>query len=131
MKRLILAKSEYPEIVDLVFCDTTSRKQVIQCAISTRDLTKNMSRVKSSNVWSIGINVREYGDKTGDVLAQFKDKNGGPGDIYIYYDIPVKLYRMWVVANSKGHFLWKYIRNNFKYSKLTGDKRGKLPNAVN
>ena len=25
----------------------------------------------------------------------------------------------------------KYIRNNFKYSKLTGDKRGKLPNAIN
>lgn len=130
MKRLIRARSAF-QPVNCAICDSRYRKQVIECAISTRDISRNMVRVKSSNVWSIGINVREHGDRTADVVAQFKGKNGGPGDIYIYYDVPVKLYKMWVTANSKGHFLWRYLRNNFKYSKLTGDKRGKLPNAIN
>ena len=107
------------------------RNNVIKCAKSNRDLTKNMVRVKSSNVWSYNINIRNHGDKVGDVVVQFKDSHGGPGDIYIYYDVPITLYRKWITAPSKGHFFWVYIRNNFKYSKLTGDKRGKLRNAVN
>jgi len=124
-------KRYVPEIVDLFLCDSQDAKYSISCAITTKDLSKNMSRVKSSNVWSYGINVRNSGDDTGDVLAQFKGKDGGPGDMYIYYDVPVNLYRKWVTAPSKGHFFWRYIRDRFKYSKLTGDKRGKLANAVN
>lgn len=124
-------KRYLPEIVDLFLCDSQDAKYSISCAITTKDLSKNMSRVKSSNVWSYGINVRNSGDDTGDVLAQFKGKDGGPGDMYIYYDVPVNLYRKWVTAPSKGHFFWRYIRDRFKYSKLTGDKRGKLANAVN
>ena len=89
-------------------------------------------RVKSSNVWGYNINIRDRHDKTGDVYVQFKaDKTGGPGDIYVLYDVPISLYRKWVTAPSKGHFYYVNLRNNFKYSKLTGDKRGKLPNAVN
>ena len=114
-----------------LICNSSERKQVISAAISMRDLTKNLVRVKSSNVWAYAINVRHAGDKMGDVLAQFKGKNGGPGDIYIYYNVPVTLYRRWIGAPSKGHFFWQYIRNNFQYSKLTGDKKGKLKNAVN
>ena len=111
--------------------DTKGREQVILAAISTRDLSKNLVRVKSSNVWAYTINVKDRKSKTGDVLCQFKGKNGGPGDIYIYYDVPVKLWKKWLSAPSKGHFFWAYIRNNFYYSKLTGDKRGKLQNAIN
>ena len=114
-----------------LICNSSERKQVISAAISMRDLTKNLVRVKSSNVWAYAINVRHAGDKMGDVLAQFKGKNGGPGDIYIYYNVPVTLYRRWIGAPSKGHFFWQYIRNNFQYSKLTGDQKGKLKNAVN
>ena len=77
------------------------------------------------------INIKRNGDKFGDVYVQFKGKNGGPGDIYVYYDVPVRTYRRWVSAPSKGHYFWQYIRNNFKYSKLTGNKRGKLENAIN
>lgn len=112
-------------------CNPSDRKNVINAAISSRDLTKNMVRVKSSNVWSYGISIRDRKDKVGDVLAQFKGKDGGPGDIYIYYDVPITLWRRWIGAPSKGHFFWSYIRNNFKYSKLTGDRRGVLPNAIN
>lgn len=103
----------------------------IKSAISTKNAAKNMVRVKSSNIWSYGVNIKNHGDATGDVLCQFKDSNGGPGDLYIYYDVPVRVYRRWNSAPSKGHYFWQYIRNNFKYSKLTGDKRGKLSNAIN
>jgi hypothetical protein len=104
---------------------------VIECKTTSRDLSKNLVRVKSSNMWSYGINIKDRKDKTGDVIVQFKDVHGGPGDVYQYFDVPVNLWRKWLAAPSKGHFLWQYIRNEFKYRKLTGDKRGKLPNAVN
>lgn len=106
-------------------------KSAITAGSSTRDLLKNLVRVKSSNVWSVGINIRDRKDKFGDVLAQFKNNTGGPGDVYIYYDVPIRIYRRWQSASSKGHYFWQYIRNYYKYSKLTGDKRGKLPNAIN
>lgn len=126
-----LADKDYTPIEQCIFIDKSDRQTVITAAINTRDAAKNMVRVKSSNIWSYGINVRNNNDKVGDVLTQFKGPNGGPGDIYIYYDVPVKVYRRWHTAPSRGHYFWQYIRNNFKYSKLTGDKRGKLPNAIN
>lgn len=127
---LLLSDTNVPEIVDLVFCESQYRDQ-ITASISSKDISRSMVRVKSSNVWAYNINVRKDGDSVGDVYAQFKNDHGGPGDVYVLYDVPVKLYRKWVSAPSKGHFYWKYLRNNFKYSKLTGDKRGKLKNAVN
>lgn len=103
----------------------------IFAAINTKNLAQNLVRVRSSNVWSYGINIRDRKDKTGDVIVQFKSKNGGAGDIYIYYDVPKNIFNRWQSAPSKGHCFWVYIRNNFKYSKLTGDKIGKLENAIN
>lgn len=136
MKRVLLTKSKktnenFDNIASIVLCSTFYRQAVINAAINTRDLTKNMVRVKSSNVWSYTMNTKTAKDKFGDVLVQFKGKDGGPGDIYIYYDVPVLTYRRWHSAPSKGHYFWKYIRNYFKYSKLTGDKKGKLDNAIN
>jgi hypothetical protein len=122
---------QYQIIENCVLLDTQYRQNVIQAAINTRDAAKNMVRVKSSNVWSYGINVRKHGDNIGDVLCQFKGTNGGPGDLYIYYDVPIRVYKRWVSAPSKGHYFWQYIRNNYKYSKLTGNKKGVLPNAIN
>ena len=131
----ILLRDDIPEVLDICMCSSEHRdmlmNDIITASITARDITKNLVRVRSSNVWSYGIDIKRSGDNTGDVYAQFKDKNGGPGDIYIYYDVPVKLYRKWVSAPSKGHYFHKFIRNNFKYSKLTGDRKGKLKNAVN
>ena len=127
MKRLVYAQ----EIIeDLVFCNIDSRS-AIMAAINTRDITKSMVRVKSSNVWSYNISIKDRKNPTGDVYVQFKGKNGGPGDIYVYYDVPVRVYKRWHSAPSKGHYFWMYIRNNYKYAKLTGDKRTYLPNGVN
>lgn len=118
------------EIFSSVFLD--SKSHPIFAAISSRDVSKNMVRVKSSNIWSYCIDIKNRGDKFGTVYVQFKGKEGGPnGGLYRYYDVPIKLWRQWIGANSKGHFFWKNIRNAFKYSKLDGDRRGKLPNAVN
>ena len=100
-------------------------------AASTRELAQKLMRVRSSNVWAYYLNVKKYGDNTGDLLVQFKAKNGGPGDIYIYYDVPVRVFHRWQSAPSKGHYFWQYIRNVYKYHKLTGNKRGVLPNAIN
>lgn len=95
---------------------------------STRDFIKKLIRVKSSNLWSYAFQPKDY--NKGDMLIQFKGANGGPDDIYIYYDIPSKLWQKFVAAPSKGHFFWQYIRNVAKYAKLTGDKRTKLPNGI-
>lgn len=120
----------YSPIFDSVVVDPADRCAVM-AAINTKNLAQNLIRVRSSNVWAYGMNVRNNGDKTGDLIVQFKDKNGGAGNVYIYYDFPVKMYQRWQSAPSVGHFFWQYIRHNYKYSKLTGNKRGVLPNAVN
>lgn len=97
-----------------------------------REIANNLVRVKSSNVWAYGVEIKDNDAKVGDVYVQFKGKNGGPdGGLYRYYDVPLNLWRKFISAPSKGHFVHKYLRNNFLYSKLTGDKRGKLKNAVN
>ena len=95
---------------------------------TTRDFVKRLSRVKSSNVWSYAFQPKD--DKVGDMLMQFKAKNGGPGDIYIYYNVPSKIWQRLVAAPSKGHAFWELIRNVFTYAKLTGDKRTKLANGI-
>lgn len=103
----------------------------VTAAINTKDISSDIIRCKSSNVWGYKFNVRKQGDRIGDLIMQFKGNQGGPGDIYIYYDVPVDVYRRMQSSPSTGHFFWVYIRNNFKYSKLTGNKRGVLRNAVN
>ena len=130
-RRIALKRLLRDEIYSMLFCSAEDRSYVIEAAISSRDITKSMVRVKSSNVWSYNINIKDNSSKTGDVYVQFKGDKGGPGDIYVYYDVPIIIYRKWHSAPSKGHFFWKNIRNKFKYSKLTGDKRAKLKNGVN
>lgn len=123
--------SNYPEIKNLSFIPIQLRSETtfsIQAA-SSRDLTKNMIRVRSSNVWAYSYNPRD--NSKGDIYAQFHGKPGRPGDIYVYYDVPARVYTKWLTAGSKGKYFWKYIRNRYKYAKLTGDKRTKLKNGVN
>ena len=128
---LILELDDYFGEEDIFsFIAITDKQQRITAA-STRDLARNLVRVKSSNIWSYGITIKDNKAKYGDVMVQFKGERGGPGDVYIYYDVPVNLWRKWLSAPSKGHFFWVEIRNNFLYRKLTGDKRGKLKNAIN
>lgn len=129
LKRVIISTVQKYQLYASCICDNDSF--IIQAAINTRDLAKNLVRVRSSNVWSIGIDIRDKKDKTGTVIAQFKNKYGGPGDIYAYWSVPIMVYRKWITAPSKGNYLWRYIRNTYAYTKLTGNKKGVLPNAIN
>lgn len=97
---------------------------------STRDFTKQLMKVNSSNIWSYAFQPKD--EKFGDMLVQFKNKYGGPGDIYIYYNVLNTVWHRFYLADSKGHFFWEHIRNNTKirYAKLTGDKRTKLPHGI-
>lgn len=131
MKRYIRPAEDVWEVDDLVFCASEYRNQITS-AISSRDISKSLVRVKSSNVWAYNINVRKDGDVKGDVYVQYKNEHGGPGSVYVYYNVPVRTYRKLVSAPSKGHAVWEYLRKpKIPYSKLTGDKRGKLPYAIN
>ena len=124
-----ILKRPMKEIYSMMLCNTQDRDIIM--AASARELTENMVRVKSSNLWSIKINVKNMGDDTGDIYIQFKDSKGGPGDVYVFFDVPVKVYQRFVASPSKGHYFHVHIRNKYYYSKLTGDKRGKLKNAIN
>lgn len=103
--------------------DTSRRNKT-----TTQDFVKKLARVKSSNVWSYAFQPKD--EKSGDMLMQFKRKDGGPGDIYIYYNVPSKIWQRFVAAPSKGAFFWRNVRNIFTYAKLTGDKRTHLPNGI-
>lgn len=124
-----ILKRPVKEIHSMMLCNTQDRNIIM--AASARELTENMVRVKSSNIWSYKINVKNMGDDVGDVYVQFKGKNGGAGEIYVFYDVPIKVYQRWVTASSKGHYFWVHIRNKYYYRKLTGDKRTKLKNGLN
>lgn len=123
-------KYMYSILENVAFTAISDRKAVM-AAINTKNLAQNLVRCKSSNVWAYGMNIKDRKDKTGDLLMQFKDKNGGPGELYIYFDVPITVYRRMMSQPSVGHFFWTQIRNVYKYSHLTGNKRGILPNAIN
>ena len=108
MKRVLRSSLNVPkdfEIIRCMFADASDRCNIF-AAISTKEITKNMVRAKSSNIWSYAINVRNAKDSTGDMYIQFKGRDGGPDDIYMYFDVPVKIYRRFITAPSKGHFFW-------------------------
>lgn len=107
--------------------------QYVRCKSNfgnSRNATDKLVRVKSSNIWSYALDIT-LGENNGTLYVQFKNKNGGAGDIYQYFNFPVKLWHKFISAPSKGHYFWKTVRNKFRYRKLTGDKTGKLPNAIN
>lgn len=123
-------KVQQRDITYTNFISNYQAKCIIECRKSSRSLAQELNRVKSSNVYSIGFDIDDD-SYTGNLLMQFKDSNGMAGDIYMYFDVPISVYRKLQSAPSKGHYFWKYIRNRYKYRKLTGDRRGKLPNAIN
>lgn len=116
------------KFIDYIFGTKVYR---IGAAINTKNLAQNLIRVRSSNVWAVGFNPKNDSNKVGDLVMQFKNPNGGGGDTYIYYDVPVQTYRRLVSAASVGHTFWVLVRDNFNYSKLSGNRRGVLPNAIN
>lgn len=134
-KTQYIEKSNSIKLVELLYttfagCQSL-QNNVIAAAISSREITKNMVRVKSTNLWSVCLNVHNRGDNVGDLFIRFKGPNGGDnGGLYQYFDVPVRLYRRYISAPSKGSFFWRKIRNNYTYGRLDGSKRTFLPDGI-
>ena len=111
------------------YLDGVDACTIIKCA-SAKEMSQKLVRVKSSNLWAYAMDIKDRHDKTGTLYIQFKGKNGGPEHLYCYYDVPVNLWRKFLGAPSKGMFFWRFIRNNFTYRKLTGDKKTHLRNGL-
>ena len=65
--------------------------------------------VTSSNIRSIG-----YDSQSGTLEVEFTS-----GDVYQYFNVPEHLYRGLTNASSKGQFLNDYIRNSYRYQKVS------------
>ena len=107
-----------------------SCSKITAASWNRQELQRKLIRVAhSSNVWAYAYNLSNNSD-LGTLYIQFKGNKGGPGDLYAYYDVPLRVYKKWITAPSKGHYFWVNIRDVYLYNKLTGDKKGKLRNAV-
>jgi KTSC domain len=72
-----------------------------------------MQPVKSSNIHSI--------DHEGTTLkVQFKGKDGEPGPIWHYHDVPAHVRHEFLNAESKGGYFARLIKNNYKGVKHDG-----------
>ena len=69
--------------------------------------------VVSSNIESVGYNP---GVKVMEV--KFKGSSEKPGNIYKYYNVDESKYKGILRAKSKGSYLNKRIKDNFKYEKI-------------
>lgn len=133
LKRLdkLCEKGESGSITFATILNSTQDLQTVLAAISTRDLTKNMIRVKSSNIWAWMINIKERKDREGDVFIQFKGPKGGGGDIYQFFSVPINVWRRLITSPSAGHAFWVLIRDKYSFRKLTGDKKTKMRGGIN
>lgn len=98
-----------------------NKRPITAATINTGNIADYITPVQSSNIYGYYMDIRDYGDSTGTLYVQFL-KNGMPGDIYAYYDVPVQIGRKMASTSSKGHYFWKYIRDKYQTAKLTGDK---------
>ena len=60
-----------------IFANTTiiskNDRVAVMAAINTKNMSQDLVRVRSSNLWSYGLNIKNRKDKTGDILIQFKN----------------------------------------------------------
>jgi hypothetical protein len=68
----------------------------------------DMTPVRSSNVDSIG-----YDEETATLVVQFLD-----GSVYNYYEVPDEVFHDFLLASSKGKFLWREIRDVYEYERV-------------
>lgn len=72
-----------------------------------------MIPVESSNVSSFG-----YDDDKQILYVNFRDKAGGADRLYSYYDVETDVYTAFMESDSKGQFVWQYLRNRYNYARL-------------
>lgn len=68
----------------------------------------NRTPVTSSNIASIGYDP-------GSMTLEVEFKNGA---VYQYFDVPDAVYQEFMRADSKGQFLARNIKHNYRYVRL-------------
>jgi hypothetical protein len=66
----------------------------------------------SSNVYAFA-----YDASTARLIVQFK-RQGGPGPIYEYLDVPASVYAAMMYAGSYGRFVWRNIKGRYAYRRI-------------
>lgn len=64
--------------------------------------------VISSNVKSIG-----YDPESATLEVEFNN-----GSVYEYYEVPEEVYNDFLVASSKGKYLFHHIKNVYEYARI-------------
>lgn len=85
-----------------------------------------MEAIAPTDVDSSHLQTVEHNGK--DLYITFKN-----GDTYEYDDVPESMVRQMLKVDSKGKFLWRYIRDKFAYRKvktIPQQKHDTNPNAV-
>lgn len=73
----------------------------------------DLTPVSSSNVESVGYNYAKH-----ELYVKFKN-----GSLYVYYHVPYAIYQSFLLAPSKGRFVWQVLRNRgrddlYRYTRL-------------
>ncbi len=71
-----------------------------------------MIPVESSNVASFG-----YDDAKQILYVKFHGKDGNDR-LYSYYDVEPDVYTAFMESDSKGSFVWQFLRNRYNYARL-------------
>lgn len=71
-----------------------------------------MIPVESSNVSAFG-----YDEDKNILYVKFLGKDGSDR-LYSYYDVEPDVYSAFMESDSKGQFVWKYLRNRYNYARL-------------
>lgn len=95
--------------------------------MNTDDLLKMiLEAIAPTDVDSSHLQTIEHNGK--DLYITFKN-----GSTYEYDDVPEAMVRQMLRVDSKGKFLWRYIRDKYPYRKITSIPQQKYdtnPNAV-
>ena len=69
---------------------------------------------ESTAIHSMGYNP----DKRVLILTFWKYKQKGPGGTYLYYNVPLEVWKALQLASSKGRYFWYFIRGRFNFRRL-------------
>jgi len=74
-----------------------------------------MTKVSSTNVAAIG-----YDRATQILQVEFLPSGKKGISVYRYFNVPPSVAEDFYQAHSKGTFVWKVLRGNYRYIKMTG-----------
>lgn len=74
---------------------------------------RNWQSVRSSNVEAIGFYLDTSSRRENVLGVRFKN-----GSEYHYYGVTLSVYSNFVVASSKGRYVWQSLRDRYSYRRV-------------